>query len=148
MAGKLVFTLEEFQEAATKYRKDLLMLPIIGIQETLKSDITKKDAVCLGVSSFYDKSVEKKHLIETCHLTLDEANWFNEFLVSDRVQFHIEERNRMVEVLISDITSEIVDSPAEQTRFKFSWRMADTSGWRLIEQPTQIFTDSYNPIFQ
>lgn len=36
MAGKLVFTLEEFQEAATKYRKDLLMLPIIGIQETLK----------------------------------------------------------------------------------------------------------------
>ena len=36
MAGKLIFTLEEFQEAATKYRKDLLMLPIIGIQETLK----------------------------------------------------------------------------------------------------------------
>ena len=120
---------------------------IIG-KETLKSDITKKDAVCLGVSSFYDKSVEKKHLIETCHLTLDEAKWFNEFLVSDRVQLHIEERNRMVEVLISDITSEIVDSPAEQTRFKFSWRMADNSDWRLIEQPTQIFTYSYNPIFQ
>ena len=36
MAGKLTFTLEEFQEAATKYRKDLLMLPIIGIQDTLK----------------------------------------------------------------------------------------------------------------
>lgn len=36
MAGKLTFTLEQFQEAATKYRSDLLMLPIIGIQETLK----------------------------------------------------------------------------------------------------------------
>lgn len=36
MAGKLTFTLEQFQEAATKYRADLLMLPIIGIQETLK----------------------------------------------------------------------------------------------------------------
>ncbi len=36
MAGKLQFTLEEYQEAARKYRKDLLMLPIIGIQETLK----------------------------------------------------------------------------------------------------------------
>ena len=36
MAGKLQFTLEEYQDAARKYRKDLLMLPIIGIQETLK----------------------------------------------------------------------------------------------------------------
>ena len=36
MAGKLNFTLEEYQEAARKYRKDLLMLPIIGIQDTLK----------------------------------------------------------------------------------------------------------------
>ena len=36
MAGKLNFTLEEYQEAAHKWRKDLLMLPIIGIEETLK----------------------------------------------------------------------------------------------------------------
>ena len=36
MAGKLQFTLQEYQEAAHKWRKDLLMLPIIGIEETLK----------------------------------------------------------------------------------------------------------------
>lgn len=36
MAGKLQFTLEQYQEAAHKWRKDLLMLPIIGIEETLK----------------------------------------------------------------------------------------------------------------
>lgn len=36
MAGKLTFTLAEYQEAATKWRSDLLMLPIIGCQETLK----------------------------------------------------------------------------------------------------------------
>ena len=36
MAGKLNFTLQEYQEAATKWRSDLLMLPIIGIQDTLK----------------------------------------------------------------------------------------------------------------
>lgn len=36
MAGKLQFTPQEFQEAATKWRKDLLMLPIIGIQDTLQ----------------------------------------------------------------------------------------------------------------
>ena len=36
MAGKLTFTLQDYQEAATKWRSDLLMLPIIGIQETLQ----------------------------------------------------------------------------------------------------------------
>lgn len=36
MAGKLIFTLEEFKSAAIKWRKDLLMLPIIGCQETLQ----------------------------------------------------------------------------------------------------------------
>lgn len=34
--GKLTFTLQDYQEAAAKYRRDLLMLPIIGIEETLK----------------------------------------------------------------------------------------------------------------
>ena len=36
MAGQLVFTPQQFQEAATKYRKELLMLPIIGCYETLQ----------------------------------------------------------------------------------------------------------------
>lgn len=36
MAGKLEFTLKEYQDAATKWRPDLLMLPIIGCQETLQ----------------------------------------------------------------------------------------------------------------
>jgi hypothetical protein len=34
--GKLQFDLAAYQEAAHKYRKDLLRLPIIGIQDTLK----------------------------------------------------------------------------------------------------------------
>lgn len=51
MAGKLTFTLQEFQEAATKWRADLLMLPIIGCQETLKfmtarPGIRYKENVC------------------------------------------------------------------------------------------------------
>lgn len=36
MAGKLEFSLHEYQEAAVKYRSDLLMLPITGIEETTK----------------------------------------------------------------------------------------------------------------
>ena len=33
--GKLVFTPEEWREAAHKYRKELLMLPLFGCKETL-----------------------------------------------------------------------------------------------------------------
>lgn len=36
MAGKLTFTLEQFKEAATQYRPELLMIPILGIDDTLK----------------------------------------------------------------------------------------------------------------
>lgn len=36
MAGKLKFSPEDFQNAAIKYRSELLMLPIIGCQDTLK----------------------------------------------------------------------------------------------------------------
>lgn len=36
MAGKFSFSLQEYQEAAVKYRKELLMLPIIGIGDTLQ----------------------------------------------------------------------------------------------------------------
>ena len=36
MAGKLAFTLDDYQKAAIKWRKDLLMLPIIGISDTIQ----------------------------------------------------------------------------------------------------------------
>lgn len=36
MAGKLSFSLQDYQEAAVKWRSDLLMLPIIGCQDTLQ----------------------------------------------------------------------------------------------------------------
>ena len=36
MAGQLIFTPQEFQYAATKYRRELLMLPIIGCWNTLQ----------------------------------------------------------------------------------------------------------------
>jgi len=36
MAGRFSFSLEDYQTAAIKWRKDLLMLPIIGISDTLQ----------------------------------------------------------------------------------------------------------------
>lgn len=50
MAGKLVFTLEQYKEAATKYRKELLMLTILGLDRMLpyvqqRPGIRHKEAV-------------------------------------------------------------------------------------------------------
>ena len=36
MAGKLTFTLEQYQDAARKFKKELLMLPILGSKDTLQ----------------------------------------------------------------------------------------------------------------
>lgn len=36
MAGKFSFSPEDYQQAAIKYRKDLLMLPVAGIEDTTK----------------------------------------------------------------------------------------------------------------
>ena len=44
MAGIFKFTPEQYQEAAHKWRKDLLMLPIIGCEETLKH-MTKRPGI-------------------------------------------------------------------------------------------------------
>ncbi|MCR5818485.1 MAG: hypothetical protein K6F89_05265 [Prevotella sp.] len=44
MAGVFQFTPQEYQEAAHKWRKDLLMLPIIGCEETLKH-MTKRPGI-------------------------------------------------------------------------------------------------------
>ena len=46
MAGKLIFTLDDYQKAAIKYRKQLLMLPIIGIQDTLQFMTPRPHSPC------------------------------------------------------------------------------------------------------
>ena len=50
MAGQFQFTFEDYQKAAIKYRKELLMIPIIGIEKTtqfmtLRPGIRYKEAV-------------------------------------------------------------------------------------------------------
>lgn len=120
---------------------------IVG-KETLKTDISRKEAVCQGVTSFYDETIERKHHIETCHLTPDEASWLNELLYSQYIFVRMEPEQYQIEVVISDITSDIHYSPSEQTRIKFAWRYADGNEWRSIVQPVQIFNDNFNPTFQ
>lgn len=68
MAKTITFTLEDYQKAAIKYRKELLMLPIIGIQDTLKfmtgrPGIRFKEAVgtLTGSAQFAPYKVNRSH---------------------------------------------------------------------------------------
>lgn len=120
---------------------------VIG-KESMKTDISRKEASCQGITSFYDETIEQKHYIETCHLTADEAQWFNEFLESQDIFVTIPPEEYQIRVVITDITSEINYSPTEQTRIKFAWKYVDNREWRSIEQPMQIFNNNFNPAFQ
>ena len=93
--------------------------------ETLKTDVARKEAVVMNTSSFYDKTVSRKHEVVTVPLSQEEAHWFNEFLESDEVIMEVSHDYPEQPVLISDITSEISDSAKEQVRIKFSWRFND-----------------------
>ena len=75
MAGQFSFTLQDYQTAAIKYRKELLMLPIIGIERTLKfmtgrPGIRYKEAVgtLLGDAQFAPYKPNRSHDFD---LTLD-----------------------------------------------------------------------------
>ena len=94
---------------------------------TRKTDISRKEAIIMGVSSFYDKSVSRKCEVATAPLSLEEARWMNEFLESDEVVMEVSSNCPAEPVLISDITSEISDSAKEQVIIKFSYRFADNA---------------------
>lgn len=95
--------------------------------ETLKTEVSRKEAVVMNTSSFNDKTVSRKHEVTTAPLSQEESRWFNEFLESDEVTMEVSHDYPEQPVLISDITSEISDSAKELVRIKFSWRFDDNS---------------------
>ena len=114
---------------------------------TMKTEISKKEAVVHERTSFYDKQVTRKWEVKTSPMTLEEASWFNEFLASDDVWKNINEGYGGYKVLISDITSEISDSAKDHIHMKFSWRFDDNAVW-LENTPrerdfTPQFTNTY-----
>ena len=84
----------------------------------------RSEAVCGRKTQFYDETVKIKHEVETAALSYDEAKWLNQMLTSKLVE-HPDDNGDTVQVLISDITSEVTDSSKELIRLKFSWKYAD-----------------------
>ena len=115
---------------------------------TLKTEFSKKEAVSMNVTSFYDKSVSHKWQVKTVPLTQEEARWYNEFLESDYVTLELNNDFNDLRILISDITSEISDSAKDLVHIKFSWRFEDNSIWLDEDRFPQVFSAPYNDTFK
>ncbi|MBO5626780.1 MAG: hypothetical protein J5953_13465 [Prevotella sp.] len=113
----------------------------------LKSTFDRKEAVSQGVSSFYNMSVERKHEVETAPMSIEEAEYFNEFLASPYVYRSLNQDWEPT-VLISDITSEISDSAKDLIKMKFSWRYDNNARWIDTNTYPQMFTAPYNDTFK
>lgn len=90
---------------------------------TVKTEVDRSEAVCGRTTHFYDESAKVKFEVETAPLTYDEALWLNQLLTSRYVTRMV--GYLVVQVLISDISSEVVESDKELSRLKFSWQYAD-----------------------
>ena len=113
---------------------------------TLKTECSAKEAVCSGVTSFYDREVTRKYEVTTRAMTLSEARHFNDFLTSNRILYIIPP-DQDYDVLISDITSEISDNATEKVRMKFSWRFADNTDWRTFSDSKEVFNKVFRDAF-
>ena len=61
-------------------------------------------------------------------MSYEEAKWINQMLTSKLVQ-RPGGNNEYVQVLISDITSEVSNSDKDLIRIKFSWKYAEGVEW-------------------
>ena len=96
----------------------------------IKTSFTQKEAICAGMSSYYNQSASRVVEIKTVPLSYEEALWVNEFLGSKRIVKVIPPDDDR-DILISDITSEISDSDKETISIKFSWKYADPFVWKI-----------------
>ena len=96
----------------------------------IKTSFTQKEAICAGVSYYYNQSASRVVEIKTVPLSYEEALWVNEFLGSKRIVKVIPPDDDR-DILISDITSEISDSDKETISIKFSWKYADPFVWKI-----------------
>lgn len=114
--------------------------------EALKTEVTQKEAFSSGVASYYNQSFEQKRKVETVPLTIDEGLWLNEFLYSPKIMKPIS-ADISSTVLLSDISSEVSDSPKEQNIIKFSWKYSEPINWRVYDDSLRIFSNEYSKPF-
>ena len=107
----------------------------------------KSEAVCGGVTRYYDCNFEKLYEFESERLTSAEVKLFEEFVTSDKVLLYDSTAHR---ILITDFTYEVADDDAEKNIVKFTWRYANNRRAMPIkyERNMRIFTEQFDKTFQ
>lgn len=114
---------------------------------TIKMKTQKSEAVCGGVTTYYDCNSEKLYEFESQRLTPDMMRWLEELFAS-----HLITRNGSLstKVIITDYTYEVADDDTEKYIAKFTWKYADN---RLVldkpyELNARVFTNQFDKTFQ
>lgn len=115
---------------------------LYGVQK-IKTDFSQKEAVMSGVTSYYNRKSVQKVEVETCPLTLEEAEWMSQFLGSPSI-YKLEDTALREPVLLSHITSEISDSPEEKVSIKFTWQYAKTYVKGAFPGTENLFTEHFD----
>lgn len=91
---------------------------------TTKTEVSRSEAVCGRIVSYYDEQTKVLHEVETAPLTLSEARHLTELLTSRHITRQTSE-GEFVPVLITDVSPEISDNNTNPVRIKFTWTYAD-----------------------
>ncbi|MCR5314390.1 MAG: hypothetical protein K6E52_00645 [Bacteroidaceae bacterium] len=124
-----VFVVDDTPCAVFSFRNAFNALESVFVfgNRVMKTEINRKEAVCMNIASFYDKSVTRKWMVATAPMEMEEASVFNEFLEADFVSMGQGMEEHVV--LIDDVSSEINESGKDLIAFKFSYRFNDNALW-------------------
>lgn len=114
--------------------------------QTIKTEFKQKVALVSGVTKHYAQSSERKVEIETVPLTLEEADWLNQFFGSQFISKRIPPDDDQ-QVLVSDIDSVISDSAKDMVRLKFSWCFSQPFKWKIFDSFQHRFNDKFSEPF-
>lgn len=117
-------------------------------ETTHKTDIDHSEAVCNGVTKYYDKTIDETFEVETSNLTYEEAEWLTQLLESHKIAVC---KTGTVDgwgnILITNQTCEISDAINSTNRIKFTWKYEKEMRYLPTTHTGDIFTTPYNDTF-
>lgn len=121
---------------------------------TAKTKVKRTEAVCDGIVSFYDQSVEQSFEFQTAGLTAEYAEWLGQLFMSRDVRiinkpYHEEDNlnEPYPSVLITDSTCEVQDGDEELNTVKFTYRYTSDRPESSVALPDRIHTDTFKTPF-
>ncbi len=137
------YVTDEPFEIAFKFRNAFLVEEMAYIygKTVSKTEVDKKEAISNGKTVFYNQQVQRRHQVVTELLSLEEAEWMNEMLISGTVSTKVGSTDTTV--CINEITAEVSDASNEHVKIKFTWFFDDDTKYVTPRTNPQIFSDEF-----